>query len=70
MADLWGVQVTLTNGQTRLLANSIGDTGQAVAHLRDFEAARGQFAGKWLQTQDSSAVARAHIVEVRVSQLR
>jgi hypothetical protein len=60
------IRVVLSNGETRHLMGSQGIAEYAVNALKDFEVKRKPFDGDWLETMDSSAVARAHIVEASV----
>jgi hypothetical protein len=66
MSDkVWTIRVTLTTGETRHLAG--GNTAaEAVARITDLEQGVGAFAGDWCRTEDSTMVAKAHIVEASV----
>jgi hypothetical protein len=63
---MWQVRVVLSTGEARHLMGSQGIAEYAVNSLKDFEVKRKPFDGDWLETMDSSAVARAHIVEASV----
>ena len=66
MSDkVWRIRVTLTTGETRLLAG--GNTAEVTAaRATDLEQGTGEFAGDWYDTQDSTMIAKAHIVEASV----
>jgi hypothetical protein len=56
----------LSNGEMKQLARSVGSVDFATKSLEEFEKGRGQFSGAWLETSDSTVIARDHIVEVAV----
>lgn len=67
MSDkIWEVRLTLSNGETRYLANAGGDVARATAMLTEFSEGRRPFDGEWVETVESTYVARSHLVEVQV----
>jgi hypothetical protein len=59
----WEIRVVLSNGETRHLLGSQGDAEYATNVLEAFTKAQGDFGGDWLETKESSMIARAYIVE-------
>ena len=64
--NVWAVRVVLSNGETRHLSPTAVVVEGALAVLEDFKAKREPFGGDWVETTDSSMIARGHIVEASV----
>jgi hypothetical protein len=62
----WAIQVTLTNGDRKLLSGGGRSAEEAIARLMDLEQGTGAFEGNWCETEDSSLIAKVHIVEAAV----
>lgn len=62
----WAVSVTLSNGETRVLASSSGALDVAKSNLDAFIDKRAPFGGDWVAAEHSW-LARTHIVEASVT---
>lgn len=66
MNKIWEVRLTLSNGETRHLANAGGPVDRATESLEAFITRQAPFDGEFVETVDATAVARAHVVEADV----
>ena len=66
---MWAIQVTLDNGDTRLLGNSSRTAEEAAAELMEFEAGAGAFSADWLHTQEGWVIPRSRILDARIVRL-
>lgn len=64
--EQWAVTVTLSNGETRVLASSNGALEVAKSNLEAFINKRAPFGSDWVAAEHSW-VARTHIVEASVT---
>lgn len=64
--EQWAVTVTLSNGETRVLASSNGALEVAKSNLEAFINKRAPFGSDWVAAEHSW-VARTHIVEAFVT---
>jgi hypothetical protein len=62
----WHIRVTLSNGETRHLAGTAGTAEEVGRTLEAFERDQTPLRGAWLETTESTAIARAHIVEASI----
>ena len=63
--EQWAVAVTLSNGETRVLASSAGALDVAKSNLDAFLEKRAPFGGDWVAAEHSW-IARTHVVEASV----
>jgi hypothetical protein len=62
LEEQWAVAVTLSNGETRVLASSAGALEVAKSNLDAFLNERAPFGSDWIAAEHSW-IARAHILE-------
>lgn len=68
MSELWGIRVTLSNGETKWLAGA-GNANEVGDLIEKFQRGQVPYRGEWLETTDASIVARAQIVEATTAPL-
>jgi hypothetical protein len=62
----WAVAITLSNGETRVLANSAGTLEVAKSNLDAFINKRSPFGSDWVGAEHSW-IARTHVVEATIT---